>query len=34
MILRLKSIPWTRVIIDVLLAMSFLVASSSLLTVR
>ena len=31
---RLKSIPWARVVVDTLLVVSVLLASSSLLTVR
>jgi len=34
MILRLKTIPWTRVIIDTLLVAGMLLASSSFLSVR
>ncbi|HTQ57050.1 MAG TPA: hypothetical protein VMI94_21425 [Bryobacteraceae bacterium] len=34
LLLRLKSIPWTRILVDALLALGFLFASSSLLTVR
>jgi len=34
MILRLKSIPWVRIIVDTLLVVSVLLASSSFLTVR
>jgi hypothetical protein len=34
LILRLKSIPWTRVAVDTLLVAAILLASSSFLTVR
>ena len=34
MVLRLKMIPWLRVIVDALLVAGILLASSSLLTVR
>ena len=34
MIVRLKMIPWLRVVVDALLAGGFLLASSSLLPVR
>jgi hypothetical protein len=34
MVLRWKSIPWTRVLVDTLLVAAILLASSSLLTVR
>jgi|HubBroStandDraft_4_1064222.scaffolds.fasta_scaffold96144_1 hypothetical protein len=33
-VLRWKSIPWTRVIVDTLLVAAILLASSSFLTVR
>ena len=34
MLLRLKTIPWQRVLVDTLLACGMLLASSSLWTVR
>jgi hypothetical protein len=34
MILRFKTIPWSRVIVDTLLVASILLASSSLISVR
>ena len=34
MVLRLKMIPWLRVVVDALLVAGILLASSSLLTVR